>query len=115
MNSNNAEYWDKRSRMAVEYKGEKFYTVTPLPYYYRRRAILLNHLDSFFWSNDIEKVCDFGCGDGWYLQYFSTKFGKKKYFGVDSSEKMIERAGYLCPTADLHVSSNVSISTNPLT
>lgn len=31
------EYWDKRAACEYNYKGEKFYTMTAIPYYYERK------------------------------------------------------------------------------
>jgi len=41
MNSHlaNKDYWNERGNKLFYYKGEPFYTVTPIPYYYRRRKI----------------------------------------------------------------------------
>jgi len=39
--TSNQHYWDDRGGVSYCYKGETFYTVTPIPYYYRRRAVLL--------------------------------------------------------------------------
>lgn len=36
--------WDKRASLFTKYKGENFYTITPLPYYYARRGIIIQSL-----------------------------------------------------------------------
>ncbi len=41
---NSKDYWDYRGNHFVQYKGETVYTVTSLPYYCRRRSILLHEL-----------------------------------------------------------------------
>lgn len=98
-------YWNIRGEEYYEYKGEMFYTVTPIPYYYRRRALLLDVITPYLADEDIDTVCDFGCGDGWYLRHFSDGFDRKRYYGVDLSDVMIERAGNVCPVAQLRVSN----------
>jgi len=98
MNNESAhkEYWIKRGNMSYTYKGEIFYTIAHIPYYYRRRNILLKYL-----SKEIEKLSlseknikihDYGCGDGWYLNYFYKLYPKIEFSGYDISESFIERA-----------------------
>jgi len=101
---NDKAYWDRRGTDAYEYKGETFYTVTPVPLYHRRRALLLQLLDPFLRPPDVVDVCDFGCGDGWYLGHFSEKYPGKRWYGVDLSETMIDRASRAVPNAWLEVS-----------
>jgi SAM-dependent methyltransferase len=104
---NGKDYWDYRGRLEYRYKGETFYTISPIPYYYRLRANLLELLLSVFESINPMNICDFGCGDGWYLKYLSDKFPNSKHWiGVDLSETMIRRARELCPGADFFVSGN---------
>jgi len=100
------DYWEARGRLSFEYKGEIFYTVTPIPCYYHRRQILLKLMLQFIKNDEVERVCDFGCGDGWYLKYLSDRCLGKEWFGVDLSESMIARAREECPTANLQISSD---------
>jgi len=86
------------------YKGETFYTVTPIPLYYRRRVLLLELLEPLVVDNNVKDICDFGCGDGWYIQYFGRLCPSKKYYGIDISASMLERAKQTAPFAELHVS-----------
>jgi trans-aconitate methyltransferase len=90
--------------VSYRYKGETFYTVTPIPFYYKRRALLLDLVKPFLTDAAVESVCDFGCGDGWYLTYFGNIFPEKKYFGVDISKSMVECAKQAAPFARLHIS-----------
>ena len=38
------EYWDKRAACEYNYKGEKFYTMTAIPYYYERRNEIIKKI-----------------------------------------------------------------------
>lgn len=66
-------YWDERAKISYQYKKETFYTITPIPYYYCRRAKIYSLLTQ--WIKKIEtennsnniSVCDYGCGDGQYI------------------------------------------------
>lgn len=98
-------YWEYRGSLSYAYKGETFYTVTPIPYYYQRRTILLGLLAPIIAENAITHICDFGCGDGWYLRYFADRYPDKHWYGVDISTSMIERARRACPLAVLQKSS----------
>jgi SAM-dependent methyltransferase len=105
-NNNTQDYWEHRGQFSYTYKGETFYTVTPIPYYYKRRQLLLKYINLFIESEDIKSVCDFGCGDGEYIRYFGNKYPDKNYFGVDISASMIERAKRTVSFAKFHVSAN---------
>lgn len=48
------QYWEERGKGYCFYKGEDFYTITPIPYYFKRREILLKLLIKFF-RNDSKK------------------------------------------------------------
>jgi len=100
------DYWEYRGGISYEYKGETFYTVTPIPYYYRRRALLVNLLSLVVDGPNAVRICDFGCGDGWYLKYLAERHEEKQWYGVDMSESMIARARQACPMAEFHVSHN---------
>ncbi len=106
VNANRKDYWEKRGRDAYEYRGETFYTVTPVPLYRHRRSLLLQLLDPYLKPPDVVDVCDFGCGDGWYLQHFSRTYPGKRWCGVDLSQAMIDRASRACPDATLEVSGD---------
>lgn len=84
------KYWDNRASKEYIYKGEKFYTITAIPYYYKRRRIILKNIESLICDN--YKICDFGCGDGEYIRYFSCKKDNCSFHGVDISEDMINVA-----------------------
>jgi ubiquinone/menaquinone biosynthesis C-methylase UbiE len=91
-------HWDIRGRLNSLYEGESFYTLTPLPLYIKRREILLDLLVPYIKSSN--HICDLGCGDGWYIHYFTTVLGSEKtYVGIDSSLVMIEKARLLNPNA----------------
>lgn len=81
-------HWDKRARLGVVYKKENFYTITPVPFYFKRRKILLSLMTQLILQS--KKILDFGCGDGWYLNYFKNKTsGGKDLLGMDISRNMI--------------------------
>jgi len=90
-------YWEKRGMLSFLYKGEAFYTVTPIPYYYRRRSLLLELMKPIIGLPQVATICDFGCGDGWYVRYFSDVFKNKSWCGLDVSDSMLEKAKLLCP------------------
>lgn len=99
--SNSAE-WDRRESLAIKYKGQSFYTITPLPYYLKRRRKLLDLIE-----NDIKNsknVLDLGCGDGWYLNYFEKLLEPSVCFtGIDVSPNMIRSAQELNPKMSFHL------------
>lgn len=82
-----ALFWDERAKKEYTYKGERFYTVTAIPYYYERRSIILGNIISLIHSNDV--ICDLGCGDGEYIRSILRKKQKCKIHGVDISKEMI--------------------------
>jgi len=66
------EYWDKRAACEYNYKGEKFYTMTAIPYYYVRRNEIIKKIKSIICNG--MSVCDFGCGDGVYIRKFAKTY-----------------------------------------
>lgn len=96
--------WDKRASMGNAYKGENFYTITPLPMYIKRRSALLNLISDDI--RDAESIMDIGCGDGWYMKYFSHILKKgSKISGLDASSEMVRTAKELNPDRDIYLSS----------
>ncbi|MFO7866995.1 MAG: class I SAM-dependent methyltransferase [Candidatus Aminicenantes bacterium] len=93
----NNGYWDQRGRLSYTYKGEIFYTITPLPYYLKRRELLLKKLNLLINSMDSKpgsqiKIADFGSGDGYYCCWLAKKFAESNIYGYDISESMIKKA-----------------------
>lgn len=86
------EYWQERARNEYTYKGERFYTITAIPYYVERRKIVINYLKKV--SENAKKIVDIGCGDGEYLYLLHED--SKQYCGVDISEEMLKEAGKRC-------------------
>jgi len=84
------EYWQNRAKNEYRYKGEAFYTITPVPYYYERRKIIIKNLCKIIDKFKLNKICDMGCGDGEYLKKLYGN--NKKFYGVDISENMIKLA-----------------------
>lgn len=85
-----ASYWDDRAKKCYCYKGEKFYTFTPIPYYYSRRKIVLKSISSLIKPNS--SICDFGCGDGEYISKLFQIHSDCRFHGVDISSQMISLA-----------------------
>ncbi|MFW6139797.1 MAG: class I SAM-dependent methyltransferase [Acidobacteriota bacterium] len=91
------DYWDKRGRLSYTYKGERFYTITPLPYYLKRRERLLNRIEQIAENSQKEykrdlKVADFGSGDGYYGCWLAKKFPESTVYGFDISKSMVDKA-----------------------
>ena len=86
----NSKYWNKRAKIEYKYKGEKFYTITPIPYYYMRRKIILKKLSQIIKNN--KYICDFGCGDGEYIKLLQKEHPECCFHGVDISPEMIQVA-----------------------
>ncbi len=98
--------WDERAKQGNYYKGEKFYTITPLPYYLKRREIMLGLARNEM--KNAHSIMDFGCGDGWYLTYFSRQPDDKSgriFSGLDISQEMVKRAKAINPKMRIYVSS----------
>ncbi|AMN46425.1 methyltransferase type 12 [Steroidobacter denitrificans] len=74
--------------------------------YFERRSMLLGMMDTAIAGIKAERICDFGCGDGYYMAHFSAKFPGKQWTGIDMSASMIERARIGCPHAEFHVSND---------
>jgi trans-aconitate methyltransferase len=88
--------WDLRANLGVSYKGSNYYTITALPYYLKRQKILLKLLKPYIKNSNL--VCDFGCGDGFYINYFKTRLKRADYFyGIDISEEMLNKARSIDP------------------
>ncbi|MDR1881491.1 MAG: class I SAM-dependent methyltransferase [Prevotella sp.] len=87
------KYWDNRKNLSYIYKGESYYTITPIPYYLKRRNILLHVLAKQMSCLETGgHVQDFGCGDGWYLNYFYKLFPNLRFSGFDISKNFISKA-----------------------
>ncbi len=90
------EYWEQRASVPrTKYKGEAFYTITELPFYYDRRKQLLAGISSYIvenYSSNKIKLLDFGCGDGFYAIYFASRFPNLSVYGSDLSQSFIESA-----------------------
>lgn len=88
------QYWDTRTEKLVKYRGEEFYTITPIPYYYERRKILLQRIKFFIIKMHAHNILDLGCGDGEYIYHLYE--GDMKFHGVDISTEMIKLAEERC-------------------
>jgi len=99
------KYWSQRGKSLYKYRGEKFYTVTPIPYYYKRRKLLLDLVYDYFDKKSINNILDFGCGDGWYINHFKKQFKNKFFYGCDISPVMVNEAKLL-KAGKIEVSKN---------
>lgn len=86
-------YWERRGQTTFTYRGDRYYTVTPIGHYVRRRRSLLDELERLLrelppgaW------VHDFGCGDGFYAVELARRFPALRFVGCDRSASMIEVA-----------------------
>ena len=85
------QYWDTRAEFSVLYKGEKFYTVTPLPYYLYRRNFQIKRL--LEWLTDKEgKLLDFGGGDCRLTILIKKSLPGLDAISCDISPKMVKLA-----------------------
>lgn len=102
MNYSEELYWSNRANKMYMYKGERFYTITPVPYYYKRRKVIINLLAKCIAASKVKDVCDYGCGDGEYLRLLGDCLDKKGMGGkiswgaVDISNEMIKKAEQNC-------------------
>jgi SAM-dependent methyltransferase len=95
--------WDLRANYGVYYQGKNYYTITALPFYLKRQKILLSLLEPYIENS--KYVCDFGCGDGFYIDYFKTRLkGLNPFYGVDISDEMINKARSTNPNNFYYVS-----------
>lgn len=97
------DYWLDRGRKSVWWKGEEYYTIAAVPYYHERRRVLLKMLAADLSTIKAgQTICDFGCGDGYYLRFFRDRFPNLQWIGVDVSDTMLERARQRNPGVELH-------------
>jgi SAM-dependent methyltransferase len=102
-----ASMWDERARQSNHYKDEEFYTITPLPYYIKRRGIMLALAEKYV--NKADSIMDYGCGDGWYLEYFAKikiHSANTVFSGLDLSSEMVKKARSVNPKANIYVSQS---------
>jgi len=93
-----SDYWENRSEKEYVYRGEKFYTITPISLYHHRRSFIVSRLLKYIGKQQ-EKgdiILDYGCGDGWYLAYLA-RHGKYRLYGCDISPGFVQRALLACP------------------
>lgn len=96
--------WDVRANHGVYYHGKNYYTITALPFYLKRQKILLSLLEPYVGNS--KYLCDFGCGDGFYMDYFKKKIPSlNTFYGVDISVEMINKARSTDPNNCYFVSS----------
>jgi len=91
------EYWNKRGLLSYTYKGEKFYTITPLPYYLKRREQLLKKIDEVIkqiYHRNIHnfRIADFGSGDGYYCCWLAKRYPEFSIYGFDITKSMVDKA-----------------------
>jgi SAM-dependent methyltransferase len=104
MNSE-ANYWNSRGSNFFKYKGEFFYTITPIPHYYKRRKLLLNLIGERLRGKNA--VLDYGCGDGYYLNHFQEIYSEKSFYGADISQEMLAAAKTRYPKVNVSLCHDV--------
>ena len=100
------------------YKGEYFYTVTSLPFYVKRRELLLCQLEKeialkYYEQEQKISILDFGCGDGYYTLWLKRKFPHTQVKGCDLSLSMIDSARENAKKSGYNIEYNVSDSNIP--
>ncbi|UCF09663.1 MAG: class I SAM-dependent methyltransferase [Candidatus Bipolaricaulota bacterium] len=86
-------YWEGRGLRTFSYRGDRYYTVTPIAQYVRRRRWLLRRLERLLEALPTGgSVLDFGCGDGFYAVEIERRFPRLRIYGCDPSRAMIEAA-----------------------
>jgi SAM-dependent methyltransferase len=104
-NANNVSHWNERGKHGNFNHGEYFYTISPIPFYKKRRKVLINLIQPYL--NISKTVCDLGCGDGWYVHHFLHNIPTiHKIVGVDISAEMINNAKTLNTTTEFYQSEN---------
>lgn len=102
-NKSSKDLWDKRAVRGNFYKGELLYTITALPFYIKRRQLLLDLCKPIILKTG--KILDFGCGDGWYIKYFNQLRPKQEgVCGLDISDEMVKVAQKYNPKSYIYVS-----------
>lgn len=109
------KYWESRGEGIVHYKGESFYTVTSLPYYLKRRNVLLSKIKAYIYDNNSERgsILDFGCGDGYYTTWAKQHFPEAQVCGCDLSSNMIASSISRADQMNLDIKYRVSDSNIP--
>lgn len=114
MRYNETDYWNDRANKMYMYRREKFYTITPIPYYYKRREVIVKLLAEYIMNNRAKSVCDYGCGDGEYIRLLADFITHRRsgeqnieWGGVDLSREMIRQAKRACQFVD-HVEFGIS-------
>jgi SAM-dependent methyltransferase len=91
--------WEERGKNFYLYKGEYFYTITPIPNYYRRRSLCIEIIKPYIMTPNTNAICDFGCGDGYYIKELKKYNSSAIWYGIDISSTMLQRAQKNAPDA----------------
>ena len=89
------KYWDRRaSEHNISYRRERFYTVTPLPFFLWRREFQRRYYNKAISSMDFNRgtFLDYGCGDGQMSIWIAKTFSWLKVFAYDISKEMVKIA-----------------------
>lgn len=95
------DIWSDRANNLKEYKGEKFYTITPIPLYSARRRYFFEVIENEILRQQVETVLDFGCGDGWYLKHLKINNSSVRYAGLEPAHGMRELAKVANPNINI--------------
>lgn len=94
--SSDPHYWDVRSAAAFEYRGERFYTITPVTCYCERRRRIMDALQRLLATLPPQtRILDYGCGDGAYLRMLARS-ASAALFGCDICAGFVARARDAC-------------------
>lgn len=80
-------YWDNRARRRIKSKGERLYTITPIPLYLNRRKWIYERIAPLIKG---KSLIDFGCGDGHFCRFAANY--TKKVTGIEISQQMLANA-----------------------
>lgn len=59
-------------------------------------------------KNNTHSILDFGCGTGLFCRFVSENFANAKIAGIDTSGRMIEKAGLNCPECKFYLGDILS-------
>jgi len=98
-----SNYWEKRSKRIRIYKGEIFYTISPIPYYIDRSKVFMKLILRELKCKTNVTILDFGCGDGYTLEKLFNLFPIADYYGYDTNKLFLNIARKRSTNSCLHL------------